>query len=148
MRVHQHDPGRRPIAAPDARKAITTWSALLDLAAIEMGIDRLELRRRNFIKPRDMPFKWSAGTKTTVGDFPGVFKHALELADCEGFKARKRDSKKSGKLRGLGVGCYLEVDRRRHQEMGGIRFEDDGTVTIVTGTLDYGQGHAATSRRS
>jgi aerobic carbon-monoxide dehydrogenase large subunit len=73
-----------------------------------------------------------------------VFKHALELADAKGFKARKRDSKKKGKLRGLGVGCYLETTAAGTQEMGGIRFEDDGTVTIVTGTLDYGQGHAAT----
>ncbi len=116
----------------------------LDLAAIEMGIDRFELRKRNFIKPREMPFKSSAGTEYDVGDFPGVFKHALELADAKGFKARKRDSKKKGKLRGLGVGCYLETTAAGTQEMGGIRFEDDGTVTIVTGTLDYGQGHAAT----
>jgi aerobic carbon-monoxide dehydrogenase large subunit len=116
----------------------------LDLAAIEMGIDRFELRKRNFIKPREMPFKSSAGTEYDVGDFPGVFKHALELADAKGFKARKRDSKKNGKLRGLGVGCYLETTAAGTQEMGGLRFEDDGTVTIVTGTLDYGQGHAAT----
>ncbi len=73
------------------------------------GIDRFELRKRNFIKPREMPFKSSAGTEYDVGDFPGVFKHALELADAKGFKARKRDSKKKGKLRGLGVGCYLET---------------------------------------
>ncbi len=116
----------------------------LDLAAIEMGIDRFELRKRNFIKPREMPFKSSAGTEYDVGDFPGVFKHALELADAKGFKARRRDSKKNGKLRGLGVGCYLETTAAGTQEMGGLRFEDDGTVTIVTGTLDYGQGHAAT----
>ena len=116
----------------------------LDLAAIEMGIDRFELRKRNFIKPREMPFKSSAGTEYDVGDFPGVFKHALELADAKGFKARKRDSKKNGKLRGLGIGCYLETTAAGTQEMGGIRFNDDGTVTIVTGTLDYGQGHAAT----
>jgi aerobic carbon-monoxide dehydrogenase large subunit len=116
----------------------------LDLAAVELGIDRFELRKRNFIKPREMPFKTSAGTEYDVGDFPAVFKHALELADVKGFKARKRESKKNGKLRGLGVGCYLETTAAGTQEMGGIRFDDDGTVTIVTGTLDYGQGHAAT----
>ena len=64
------------------------------------------------------------------------------LADANGFKKRKRESKKAGKLRGLGVGCYLETTAAGTTEMGGIRFEDDGTVTIVTGTLDYGQGHA------
>jgi aerobic carbon-monoxide dehydrogenase large subunit len=115
----------------------------LDLAALEMGIDRIELRKRNMIKPRDIPFKSAAATEYDSGDFPAVLKHALTLADVKGFKARKRDSKKRGKLRGLGIGCYLETTAADTKEQGGIRFEDDGTVTIVTGTLDYGQGHAA-----
>ncbi|HEY4142793.1 MAG TPA: molybdopterin cofactor-binding domain-containing protein, partial [Pseudolabrys sp.] len=57
---------------------------------------------------------------------------------------RKRESKRAGKLRGLGVACYVETTAAMTIEQGGIRFEADGTVTIVTGTLDYGQGHAAT----
>ena len=68
---------------------------------------------------------------------------ALEVADVKGFAARKRESKKRGKLRGLGIGCFLEVTAPPNKEMGGIRFEADGDVTIITGTLDYGQGHAA-----
>jgi carbon-monoxide dehydrogenase large subunit len=116
----------------------------LDLAAAEMGIDRFELRKRNFVKLREMPFKTASGTEYDCGDFPAVFRHAIELADVKGFKARKRESRKSGRLRGLGVGCYLETTAAGTQEMGGIRFEADGTVTIVTGTLDYGQGHAST----
>src|SRR6202043_3410153 len=56
--------------------------------------------------------------------------------------ARKREARKRGRVRGIGVGCYLEVTAPANKEMGGIRFEPDGTVTIVTGTLDYGQGHA------
>jgi CO/xanthine dehydrogenase Mo-binding subunit len=54
---------------------------------------------------------------------------------------RLRDSRKAGKLRGRGIGCYLEVTAPPSNEMGGLHFEEDGTVTIVTGTLDYGQGH-------
>jgi len=77
------------------------------------------------------------------GDFPAVFKHAVELADWKGFSKRKRESRKRGLLRGLGIGSYLEVTAPPNKEMGGIRFEADGTVTIITGTLDYGQGHAA-----
>ncbi|MBV9558199.1 MAG: xanthine dehydrogenase family protein molybdopterin-binding subunit [Pseudolabrys sp.] len=115
----------------------------LDLAAIELGIDKLELRKRNFIKPRELPFKTAAGTDYDSGDFPAVLKHALTLADTKGFKTRKRDSKKRGKMRGLGIACYLETTAADTKEQGGIRFEDDGTVTIITGTLDYGQGHAA-----
>ena len=115
----------------------------MDYAAAALGIDRFELRRRNFIRAKQMPFKAASGMVYDCGDFPGLFDEALERADVKGFKQRKRESKKKGKLRGLGVGCYLETTAANTTEMGGLRFNDDGTVTIVTGTLDYGQGHAA-----
>jgi carbon-monoxide dehydrogenase large subunit len=116
---------------------------LIDTAAAEMGIDRFELRRRNHIKPKEMPYAASSGMVYDSGDFPAVFKEALAVADIKGFNARKRESKKRGKLRGLGVGSYLEVTAPPNKEMGGIRFEPNGEVTIITGTLDYGQGHAS-----
>ncbi len=114
---------------------------LMDYAAAELGIDRFELRKRNFIKAKDMPYATAAGTTYDSGDFPGLFKEALETADVKGFNARRRASKREGKLRGLGVACYVETTAAMTTELGGIRFNDDGTVTIVTGTLDYGQGH-------
>jgi aerobic carbon-monoxide dehydrogenase large subunit len=107
-----------------------------------MNIDRLELRRRNQLKPKEIPYAAASDQTYDSGDFPAVFKHALELADWKGFSKRKRDSKKRGKLRGIAVGSYLEVTAPPNKEMGGIRFEADGTVTFITGTLDYGQGHA------
>ncbi len=116
---------------------------LIDAAAAEMGIDRLELRRRNHIRPRELPLKVASGSNYDSGDFPGVLKHALDAADAKGFARRKRESRKRGKVRGLGIGSFLEVTAPPSKEMGGIRFEADGTVTIITGTLDYGQGHAA-----
>ena len=116
---------------------------LIDAAAAEMGIDRVELRRRNQIRPREIPIKTASGSTYDSGDFPGVLKHALEVADVKGFARRKRESRKRGKVRGLGIGSFLEVNAPPSKEMGGIRFEADGTVTIITGTLDYGQGHAA-----
>jgi len=116
---------------------------VIDVAAAEMGIDRVELRRRNQIKPSELPYKAASGATYDSGDFPAVMKRALELADWKGFRARKRESRKRSKLRGIGVGCYLEVTAPANKEMGGIRFEADGTVTILTGTLDYGQGHAS-----
>ncbi len=115
---------------------------LIDEAAHEMGIDRIALRKRNHIRPRQMPFKAASGMTYDSGDFPAVFKQALEAADVKGFARRRRASRKAGKLRGLGIGSYLEVTAPPNREMGGIRFEADGTVTIITGTLDYGQGHA------
>jgi carbon-monoxide dehydrogenase large subunit len=102
---------------------------LIDAAAAEMGIDRVELRRRNQIRPREIPIKTASGSTYDSGDFPGVLKHALEVADVEGFARRKRESRKRGKVRGLGIGSFLEVTAPPSKEMGGIRFEADGTVT-------------------
>ena len=119
-----------------------TMERVMDYAAAELGIDRFQLRRRNFIRAEEMPFKTASEMVYDCGDFPGLFEEALARADVAGFRQRKRESRKRGKLRGLGVGCYVETTAAGTTEMGGIRFEDDGTVTIITGTLDYGQGHA------
>jgi carbon-monoxide dehydrogenase large subunit len=116
----------------------------LDLAASELGIDRVELRKRNMIRKSDLPFKAASGMTYDCGDFLGVLKKALEAADYAGFNKRKRESKKNGLLRGLGTGCYLEVTAAPGKELGAIHFEADGTVTIITGTLDFGMGHATT----
>jgi carbon-monoxide dehydrogenase large subunit len=116
----------------------------LDIAALELGLDRIELRKRNMIRKSDLPFKAASAVTYDSGDFFGVLKQALELADYAGFKKRKRDSKKNGKLRGFGIGCYLEVTAGGGKELGAIHFEKDGTVTIVTGTMDFGMGHATT----
>jgi carbon-monoxide dehydrogenase large subunit len=115
---------------------------VIDVAAAEMGIDRTTLRRRNQVGSRELPYTAASGQTYDSGDFPAVFKQALELADWKGFSARRRESKKRGLLRGIGVGSYLEVTAPANKEMGGIRFDADGGVTILTGTLDYGQGHA------
>jgi carbon-monoxide dehydrogenase large subunit len=116
---------------------------LIDTAARDMGIDRLELRRRNHIQPTQMPYKAPSGQTYDSGDFPAVLSHGLEFADWDGYGERRAASKAKGLMRGLGVSNYLEVTAPVETEMGGIRFDDDGGVTIITGTLDYGQGHAA-----
>jgi carbon-monoxide dehydrogenase large subunit len=116
----------------------------LDVAAMELGLDRIDLRKRNMIRKSNLPFKAASGMTYDCGDFLGVLKQALELADYAGFKKRKRESKKNGKLRGVGIACYLEVTAGGGSELGAIHFEADGTVTIITGTLDFGQGHATT----
>ena len=114
---------------------------LVDYAAAETGFDRIELRRKNQIRKSQIPWKSAAGTTYDSGDFPAILKQALEASDWKGFNKRKRESKKNGKLRGIGGGCYLEVTAPANKEMGGISFDKDGGVTIRTGTLDYGQGH-------
>src|ERR1700758_1193315 len=115
---------------------------LIDRAADEMGIDRLTLRKRNFIKPAQLPFAAASGVTYDSGDFAGVFNKALEISDHANFTRRKRESRKRGLLRGIAVGSYLEVTAPPSGELGKITFEPDGSVTLTTGTLDYGQGHA------
>jgi len=117
---------------------------LIDTAAREMGIDRLELRRRNHIRPQQIPYKNTAQMTVDSGDFGTLFEKAIKAA--EGFEERKKESKARGKLRGLGIGSYLEVTSPPNKESGSIRFEGDGAsavVSLITGTQDYGQGHAS-----
>jgi aerobic carbon-monoxide dehydrogenase large subunit len=115
---------------------------LIDRAADEMDINRLTLRKRNFVKSSQMPFAASSGVTYDSGDFQGVFDKALAISDHAGFAKRKKESRKRGKLRGIAVGSYLEVTAPPGVELGKIVFEDDGVVRLITGTLDYGQGHA------
>jgi aerobic carbon-monoxide dehydrogenase large subunit len=116
---------------------------LVQTAAAEMGIDPIALRRMNQIQPDQMPYTAASGQIYDSGNFPAVLAKAVERADWEGFSARKAASAAKGLLRGRGLAQYLEATAPPSAEMGGVRFEADGTVTIVTGTLDYGQGHAA-----
>jgi aerobic carbon-monoxide dehydrogenase large subunit len=116
---------------------------LIDRAADEMGINRLTLRKRNFIKSAQMPFTAASSMVYDSGDFAGVFNKALEISDHANFAKRKKESKKRGRLRGIAVGSYLEVTAPPGVELGKIVFEPDDVVRLITGTLDYGQGHAA-----
>src|SRR5476649_683977 len=115
---------------------------LIDRAADEIGINRLTLRKRNFIKPAQLPFAAASGVTYDSGDFQGVFNTALEISDHANFAKRKKDSRKRGKLRGIAVGSYLEVTAPPSGELAKITFEPNGSVKLTTGTLDYGQGHA------
>jgi carbon-monoxide dehydrogenase large subunit len=115
---------------------------LIETAAEKMGVDSLALRKRNLVKPGQMPYAAASGLVYDSGDFGAVMANALKLADHAGFARRKRESRKAGKLRGIAVGSYLEVTAPPSKELGKITFDKDGGVTLITGTLDYGQGHA------
>ena len=116
---------------------------LVDTAAREMEIDRVELRRRNHIQPEQIPYTAPSTMVYDSGDFPALLEEALGAADWDGFNARRVESRRRGKRRGIGIGHYLEVTAPANKEMGGISFDPDGGVTITSGTLDYGQGHAS-----
>ncbi len=114
---------------------------LIETAAREMGRDPIALRKLNHIKPDQFPYATASGTTYDGGDFSALLDQAVEVADWAGYPARLAASKAAGKLRGRGIGNFLECTAPPSKEQGELRFEKDGTVTIITGTLDYGQGH-------
>ena len=114
---------------------------LIETAAREMGKDPIALRKLNHIRPEQFPFSAPSGSVYDSGDFSALLDRALEASDWQGFEARKAESAARGMLRGRGIGNFLECTAPPMKEQGELVFEADGTVTIVTGTLDYGQGH-------
>ncbi len=117
---------------------------LIETAAREMGIDSAEIRRRNHIRPTDMPYKAASGSIYDSGDFPAILDQALTNGDWAGYPARAKASAARGKLRGRGIGQFVETTAPVQKELGSIRFAADGTVTLRSGTHDHGQGHSTT----
>jgi aerobic carbon-monoxide dehydrogenase large subunit len=116
---------------------------LMDEAANKAGIDPVELRRRNYIKPEAMPHATGTGWNYDSGEFEKLTDRCIELSDWTGFESRKKDSQKKGKLRGRSLIYYLE-DSGVFNERMELRFDASGNVTIVAGTFSHGQGHATT----
>lgn len=121
-------------------EAIYTIERMIDLAAAKLGIDTVELRRRNIIAPSKMPYKTSLGAVYDCGEFAAPLERALELADWNNAYKRKRAAEKNGKLHGIGVASYIEVAAFFNDQME-IHVEPDGSATIVAGTVSSGQGH-------
>jgi carbon-monoxide dehydrogenase large subunit len=116
---------------------------LVDAAARLTGRDPAALRRQNLIPRAAMPYRAPSGLDYDSGDFGAVLDAGLKKSQWDAFPARRQAAAARGKLRGRGLACYLEVTAPPNPEMGGIRFEPNGRVTMITGTLDYGQGHAS-----
>jgi carbon-monoxide dehydrogenase large subunit len=114
---------------------------LIDVAADQTGIDAAELRRRNLIKPEQMPYTTAFGNIYDSGEFPAVFERALRVADYAGFAARKKTARKDGKLRGIGIGCYLEIAGAMPEEAARISFPGGNKAVVSIGAGGSGQGH-------
>lgn len=113
---------------------------LIDMAAREIGMDRVELRRRNLIA--SLPHRNTFGITYDSGDYLGTFEKVLMLSDWAGYAARQGQSAASGLKRGLGLGGYVESQSGAPLERAEVTVRGDGTVEIVIGTLSSGQGHA------
>ncbi len=130
---------------------------LVDIAAKEMGMDRVEIRRRNFIPTDAFPYQTPVALQYDSGDYFSTLEQAQKTADWAGFEARRAEAKKRGKLRGIGVSTYLEAcgiapsniagalgARAGLYEAATVRVHPTGSVTILTGSHSHGQGHETT----
>ena len=114
---------------------------IIDIAADELKIDPIELRRRNYISPQQMPFKTGLTFMYDCGEFEKNMDMALELHDSAGFKRRREESRRRGKLRGLGISNTIERAAAGGTEGAEVRFDRSGSVTLFSGSVTAGQGH-------
>ena len=130
---------------------------LVDVAARETGIDKVELRRRNFIPADAFPYQTPVALQYDSGNYQATLDQALATSDWAGFEARRAAAKARGKLRGIGISTYIEAcgiapsavvgalgARAGLYEVGTIRVHPTGSVTVLTGTHSHGQGHETT----
>ena len=119
----------------------------IDEAARVTGIDPAELRRRNLIAPDRIPYKTAFGHTYDSGEFPDLFEMALERADYAGFAERQVRSQAEGLLRGIGIGCSLEIAGAIPKEAASVSFPGDGKAHVSMGVGPGGQGHITVFRR-
>ncbi|VTU21637.1 Carbon monoxide dehydrogenase large chain [Variovorax sp. SRS16] len=124
-------------------EAIYTIERLMDEAARQTGIDRIELRRRNFIQPSQMPYTNPMKQTYDTGQFESVMDQALALADWQGFEARAAESKRRGKMRGLGIATFLEwTGGNVFEERVTVSVQADGIIEVFSAVNAMGQGIA------
>ncbi len=114
---------------------------LVDAAALEIGIDPVELRRRNLVRPDDMPFRTPLGLVYDSGDLTKVLDAALVAADWSDFPARRAAAARRGRLRGIGLGHFTERVAGGWSETAEIALDADGKATALLGSMSNGQGH-------
>jgi len=114
---------------------------LMDVIADEHKLSPSEIRRRNFIRPEQMPYTTALGNTYDSGDFQAVMESAMKSADWAGFALRKEESKRLGKLRGIGMSVYIERCGGGGDMPARIEFNDDDTLTLLSGSQTNGQGH-------
>ena len=122
-------------------EAIYQMDRLMDWSARQLGVDPVELRRKNFVKPEQFPYKTVVGEIYDVGDFSRVLDRGLKEADWDGFAQRKAESEARGMLRGRGLCYYIESILGAQNETAKIEFASDDVVNLYVGTQSNGQGH-------
>ena len=145
--VFTHTQPMRPYRGNGRPEAAYVIERMVDVAAATLKMDPAELRRKNYIPPSAMPFKTSLTFTYDSGEFEKGMDLALKMADWAGFAKRKAESKKNGKLRGLGMSNTIERAAAASFEGAEIRFDRGGTVQIFSGSINQGQGHETTFKQ-
>ena len=114
---------------------------LLDIAALRLNLDRVEIRRRNLVRPDQLPYTTATGLTYDSGDFERNMNRTLELADWNGRDQRAAESERQGRLRGFGIANYIESPVGNPREQVRLRVLPEGIVEVVIGTQSSGQGH-------
>ena len=118
---------------------------LMDAAALKMGMDPAEIRRRNMVKPEQMPYRNAMGQTYDSGNFPRMMEQGLELADWSGFAKRAEQTRQHGKLRGRGIATFLEwTGGNVLDDRVTVNVTAEGMIEIFTATQAMGQGIATT----
>ena len=139
--------GTAPYRGAGRPEATYVIERLIDDAARELGIDRVELRSRNLIPPEKLPIKTALGLNYDCGDFPANQQKALEQSDWAGFAKRRDEAKARGRLRGIGIANPIEKAAGPGQEFAEIRFHPSGNATLLMGSKNQGQGHETTFKQ-
>jgi carbon-monoxide dehydrogenase large subunit len=131
----------RPYRSSGRPEVMFVMERLIDLAARQTGIDRIELRRRNLVPQSAMPYTNPFGMVYDSGDYHGAMKHALALADWAGFPARRAEAHERGRCRGIGISNYVDTATGAPREKAEVTVLPEGAVEVVVGTVSQGQGH-------
>jgi carbon-monoxide dehydrogenase large subunit len=131
----------RPYRSSGRPEVMFVMERLIDLAARQTGIDRIELRRKNLVPQSAMPYTNPFGMVYDSGDYHGAMAHVLKLADWAGFPARREAAKARGKCRGIGIANYVDTATGAPREKAEVTVLPEGTVEVVVGTVSQGQGH-------
>ncbi len=122
-------------------ESVLNIERLLDKAATVIGMDRLELRRKNFIQPEQFPYTTGTGVEYDSGDYEKPLREALKIADYEELLRQRTERRKNGELVGIGFSTFVEPSGGAGFESGTVRVERTGAVTVLTGSSSHGQGH-------
>lgn len=139
-----------PVRGAGRPQAVVVMERLMDRVARELGIDPAEVRRRNFVKPEQMPYKvgivFRDGRPVTYdsGDYPACQAAALDAIDYAGFAARRTEARKAGRWLGIGIGNAVEATGLGPYESATVRIGTNGGIVVYTGATPQGQSHKTT----